>query len=160
MVDIGKGYISGSVPRLQNIFFLNNDNRLCREDLSYIDDVVRGDGPHATENPSISLPVINFLGHHRILFADNFAISEMGTAKTRHRSTTPKGETEPKVWILYNNQYIIWHSVKSLHFLIMNKLADFSYGMLYRFDLWWDQELACWSLATLLAQSVFFAEAL
>ena len=88
-------------------YFLNDDNRLCREDWGYVDDVVRGDGLHATESPSISLPVVNSLGHHKICLQTTLPYQKWVQPKTRRPSSTPKGETEPKVWILCNNQYIV-----------------------------------------------------
>ncbi len=43
------------------IFYLKDDDRPYCEDWNYVDIVSRYGEPHATENPPISLPGINFL---------------------------------------------------------------------------------------------------
>ena len=62
--------------QVANLFLKEGIRPYC-EDWSHIDIVARHDDTHATENPSPSPLGIDFLGHHNILFADDFAISEI-----------------------------------------------------------------------------------
>ena len=52
---------------------------------------LEGDETHATENPPISPIVINFHRRYEILFADNFAIPEIGAAKNQAPILNAKG---------------------------------------------------------------------
>ncbi len=91
MVGIGKGHVHLIVLPGCKIFYLDDGNRSYCEDWNHIDIISRCDGPHVTEDPPPSPPGIDFLGRHKILFADNFAISGIGTAKNRTPILNAKG---------------------------------------------------------------------
>ena len=106
--------------------------------------------PNATENPPPSPPVIDFLGRHkiRICLQTIQPYRRLVSPKTRHPSLTPKGETGTKVWSDFVQQ-----SVKCFALLQQAKThLLFLHVTLQRVGLlWWDQQLACLPLVTLLA---------
>ena len=120
MVGMGKGHIIQECFQVANVL-LEGGNRPYCEDWTHIDIVYGDDEPHATENPPTSPPGIDFPGRHKIniLFADNFAMSEL-VPKNQALPSTPKCETEPKVWVLCNS----WQ--KCLHYGDMYKPVNFS----------------------------------
>ncbi|MEJ7642076.1 MAG: hypothetical protein WKF36_07760 [Candidatus Nitrosocosmicus sp.] len=67
-----------------------------------------------------AFPGINFLGCHKISFADNFSISEIGTAKNWAPIVNAKGLNRAKS--LDNVQ----QPVKSLHYRSMHKSLTFT----------------------------------
>ncbi len=92
MVGTGKGNVHSIVLPSCKIF-LNDGNRPYREDPNCTDTVARHDETHATENPPPSPLGIDSLGRHKtkILFADNFAISKIGTATNQAPILNAKG---------------------------------------------------------------------
>ncbi len=121
MVRIWKGHVHSRVLPGCKIF-LKDGNRLYCEDWNHTDTVARDDEPHATENPPTSPLRINFLGCHKILFADHIAISEIGTAKNQAPVINTKGGIRAK-----SLGFVQQQSVKSLsHYRSMHRLIDFS----------------------------------
>ena len=91
--------------------------------MNHVDTVTMYDAPHATENPSTSSPRINFLGLHKIiiLFAGNFAISEIVDAKNQAPILNAKGWDRDKSLDIVQQQ-----PVKCLHYCSRQRPIYFS----------------------------------
>ena len=88
MVCIWKGYIIQECFRLQNIFLKMATNLILKTGVILIFRY-SGDETYATENPSASLPGIDFLGTYKIinLSADNLPYRKL---------VSPKPDTHPQ----------------------------------------------------------------
>ena len=72
-------------------FFLKDGNLPYCEDWNHIDTVAIHDQPQATENSPTCHLGIDFPGRPKILFAGNYAISKIGTAKNKAPILNAKG---------------------------------------------------------------------